>query len=117
MNIMGTTKNKKPPFLYAKFVRSSEQPKMVSWLIKEGWVKSDREALWILLLTVFISISGSFMAYCYQNPPRFSSGNFIDQNQRFYQAYTKNINGYNVGYPTEYNKPINNESKPLVPQQ
>lgn len=62
---------KKSSFLYARFERSSERPEMVSWLIKGKWVRSEREAVAILLLVVFMCILGTLFFTFYQNPVRF----------------------------------------------
>jgi hypothetical protein len=73
---MEPQKAKKPPILYARFVRSAERPGMVAWLIKEKWVKTDREAVSILLLVVFIALSGTLFFSYYPNPPKFFTKNF-----------------------------------------
>jgi hypothetical protein len=83
---------------------------MVSWLIKEKWVKSDREALSILLLIVFISLSGTVFFSFYQNPPKFSRNfnmGLTNKNLRCNQAYAGNGSYYDTDCSYGYNNPMN----------
>jgi hypothetical protein len=65
---MENNSSNRGPLLYSRLVRSFEQPKMVKWLLEEGWVRSDREAMRVLILIAIICVSVSFIFIYNANP-------------------------------------------------